>query len=141
MSSDDPKGYEVGKGKPPDTHKFKPGQSGNPGGRPKGSKSWQTVFKNELFSEIGLKEQGKELKVTKLEAFAKRLVSDALSGNPKALGELLRQINLHVSDQMGAEAKDLPAAEDDVRLLLKYAAKAVAAEMNEGGQDELSDKF
>lgn len=123
---------KVGYGNPPDHSKYKPGESGNPGGRPKGSKSWQTVFKNEIFSEIGLKEQGVELKVTKLEAFAKRLVSDALSGNPRALGELLRQINLHVSDPSGAEVSDLPASEEDVLLLLKYAAKAVDVKLQQG---------
>ena len=29
--------YEVGYGKPPKATRFKPGKSGNPGGRPKGS--------------------------------------------------------------------------------------------------------
>lgn len=132
---------KVGYKTPPDHTKYQPGQSGNPGGRPKGSKSWQTVFKNEMFSEVGLKEQGVEMKVTKLEAFAKRLVSDALAGNPKALGELLRQINLHISDATGNAASDLPASEADVRLLLRYAAKAVDAELKQGGQNEPPNQF
>ena len=29
--------YDIGYGKPPDKHRFKKGQSGNPGGRPKGA--------------------------------------------------------------------------------------------------------
>lgn len=33
-----------------------------------------------------------------MEAFAKRLVSDALAGNSKALGELLRQVNRYFGD-------------------------------------------
>ena len=32
-------GYEVGNGKPPEHSRFKPGQSGNPRGRPKGAKN------------------------------------------------------------------------------------------------------
>ena len=31
--------YEVGYGKPPVASQYKPGQCGNPGGRPKGSKT------------------------------------------------------------------------------------------------------
>lgn len=132
---------DVGYGKPPDANRFKPGQSGNPGGRPKGSKSWKTVIENELSTEIGLKEQGVELKVSKMEAFAKRLVSDALAGNPKALGELLRQLNKYFGDATPAEAKDLPASEADVRLLLKYAEKALKTKGQNGGGDEHTNEF
>lgn len=32
-------GYEVGYGKPPKSTRFKKGQSGNPGGRPRGASS------------------------------------------------------------------------------------------------------
>ena len=131
----------VGYGNPPDSYKFKPGQSGNPGGRPKGSKSWKSVIEAELGMEIGLKEQGLELKVTKMEAFAKRLVSDALAGNPKALGELLRQLNKYFGDATPADAKNLPASEADVRLLLKYAEKAIRTSGEIGGADEQPDEF
>lgn len=139
--ADDKNNSTGGYGKPPDAHKFKPGQSGNPGGRPKGSKSWKTVIEAELSAEIGLKEQGVDMKVSKMEAFAKRLVSDALAGNPKALGELLRQLNKYFSEEKSAVAKDLPASEADVRLLLKYAQKAALANELKGGQDEQSDEF
>ncbi len=131
----------VGYGNPPDAHKFKPGHSGNPGGRPKGSKSWKSVIEAELSTEIGLKEQGVELKVTKMEAFAKRLVSDALTGNPKALGELLRQLNKYFRDVTPAEAKDLPASEADIRLLLKYAERALKTTVQDGGDNDDSNKF
>ena len=124
-----------GYGNPPDDHKFKPGQSGNPGGRPKGSKSWRTVIEAELATSIGLKEQGVELKVTKMETFAKRLVSDALAGNSKALGELLRQVNRYFGDVTAAETKDLPASDADVQLLLKYAQKAVAEQESGAGDN------
>jgi len=141
MSGEKPEGYLVGKGKPPKDKQFKPGQSGNPGGRPKGSKSWKSVIEAELSTEIGLKEHGVNLKVSKMEAFAKRLVSDALAGNPKALGELLRQLNKYFGEASVDEAKKLPANEADVRLLLKYAQKAVLADARTGGYDEQSDEF
>ena len=41
MSKDDKDAdYEVGYGKPPETTRFKKGQSGNPKGRPAGAKGW-----------------------------------------------------------------------------------------------------
>ena len=42
--------YEVGCGKPPKEYQFKPGQSGNPRGRPKAKKSGTMGF-SELLNE------------------------------------------------------------------------------------------
>ena len=40
--------HSVGYGRPPEATRFKPGQSGNPKGRPKGSKNLRTLFAEEL---------------------------------------------------------------------------------------------
>lgn len=134
---DQPSGYKS----PPLHSQFQPGQSGNPGGRPKGAKSLKSVLQDELAQEINLSEQGVHSKVTKLEALAKRLVGDALSGKARPLSELLRQINLHLPDSERAEKQDLPASDDDVRLLLKYASKAVDAQLRGEGNNDPSDEF
>lgn len=42
---------EVGKGKPPVEHQFKPGQSGNPKGKPKGTKHISTWIQEMLNDE------------------------------------------------------------------------------------------
>ena len=76
--SKDPIGY----GKPPKKHQFKSGTSGNPKGRPKGAMSLKTALQRELEAKLVVKERGKAKKVSKLEALAKRLVTDALNGNP-----------------------------------------------------------
>jgi hypothetical protein len=42
------KDYEVGYGRPPIHTRFKPGQSGNPAGRPKGAQNFATEIAAEL---------------------------------------------------------------------------------------------
>ena len=44
--------YEVGYGKPPRKSQFKPGQSGNPKGRPKGRKGFSTILVEELSEDL-----------------------------------------------------------------------------------------
>ena len=46
--SDDKQNSAVGYGRPPVNRQFKPGQSGNPRGRPKGSKNFATIFAEAL---------------------------------------------------------------------------------------------
>lgn len=49
-------GYEVGYARPPVATRFKPGQSGNPGGRPKGAKNRLPAFHEERMKQIILDE-------------------------------------------------------------------------------------
>lgn len=56
-------GYEVGYGKPPETTRFKPGKSGNPGGRPKGSKNKRLAAHEEPFKNVILKEAYREIDI------------------------------------------------------------------------------
>lgn len=139
MAEQDPKD-KIGFGNPPKEHRFQKGQSGNPGGRLRGSKSWKRVIEDELAKEVNLKEQGVAATVTKLEALATRLVTDALNGNSRALGELLKQLNRHF-DEPDAAAHDLPATDDDVRLLMKYAQRAVAGRQIQEAVDDTSQEF
>lgn len=116
----------IGYGKPPKKSQFKPGKSGNPKGRPKGAISLKTALQCELETKLVVKEQGKTRKMSKLEALAKRLVTDALNGNPRALAELLRQVNLHLPDEQDLDTGQLPAAKDDAAILMAFAKRAAA---------------
>lgn len=49
-------GYEVGYAKPPEATRFRPGQSGNPRGRPKGAKNRRPALHEERMKEIILDE-------------------------------------------------------------------------------------
>lgn len=82
--------YEVGYGKPPKHSRFKTGQSGNPKGRPKGANGVTACLRRELESRITIREENRELRVSKAEAIAKRLTAVALKGDMKALLALLK---------------------------------------------------
>ena len=77
--------YAVGFGKPPRSSQFKPGQSGNPSGRPKGSQSLRTKIANVLTSKIVKREGDKEKTITAIEGMVWKQVESGLKGNERAL--------------------------------------------------------
>ena len=86
--------YEVGYRRPPAGGQFKKGASGNPKGRPKGSRNFLTLLDKELSQRIVVTENGKKKSLTRLEAMVKRMVAGALQGDQKqllALVEILRR--------------------------------------------------
>jgi hypothetical protein len=82
--------YTVGYGKPPEHARFKKGQSGNPRGRPKGSKNLLTLIQEELDRPIAVREDGRSRKVRAREALVKRLVHKGLSGHDRSIETLLK---------------------------------------------------
>jgi hypothetical protein len=83
--------YEVGFSKPPRSTQFKPGQSGNPAGRPRGAKNFATAIEDELRVPVTVTENGKRKRISKREVIAKHLVNKAASGDLKAIPLLLSE--------------------------------------------------
>jgi Family of unknown function (DUF5681) len=77
--------YEIGWGKPPKSMRWRPGQSGNPKGRPRAKKNQLRLFREALEQKIRIEERGKERTITIIEAIIKRFVSQALKGDLKAI--------------------------------------------------------
>ena len=84
-------GYEVGYCQPPKHTRFKPGNSGNPKGRPKGAKNEVTILRNILNRQIDSRQDGKVRKISVLEGILLRFTEDALKGNPKSAAFLLNR--------------------------------------------------
>ena len=76
--------YAVGYRRPPVRSRFKPGVSGNPSGRRKGSKNIRTIFEKILGEEISLREGSVTKKITKAEAIVRSLVIGAMKGDPRS---------------------------------------------------------
>jgi Family of unknown function (DUF5681) len=108
--------YKVGNKKPPLQTQFKPGQSGNPSGRPKGRSNFGTILLKEIHKTIPATINGKSVKVTKKEAFARALVMDGITKGPQSKTLLLNFLNQQEAHEAAeAEAKKKAAAEEPVQ--------------------------
>src|SRR6266403_4023016 len=115
----DPDEDDIGYGKPPRAHQFKPGKSGNPKGRPKGAKSEETILRDLLQQKISLNERGKARRITIHEGIFRRIIEDCLKGNTKSAAFLL---NRHHAITAG-EPMESGLGEDDEAVLEAYLEK------------------
>ena len=84
--------YEVGFGKPPQHTRFKPGQSGNPNGRPKGTKNLKTDLAEELHEQIIVHEGGTAKAVSKQRAMLKSLTARAIQADARAAAIIIEMM-------------------------------------------------
>src|SRR5205085_661031 len=92
--------YDVGFGKPPRSTQFKPGQSGNTTGRPRGAKNFATALEQELKSLVTITENGRRKRASKGELVVKHLVNKSAAGDLKAIPLLLNEIRARESKAM-----------------------------------------
>lgn len=85
--------YDVGYGKPPVTSRFKPGQSGNPRGRPKGARNrlpalnderLKTIVLQEAYRTIKVRDGNRNMTVPMAQAIIRTLAVNAAKGNNRA---------------------------------------------------------
>jgi Family of unknown function (DUF5681) len=80
-----PRQYSVGYGRPPVHSRFKPGQPGNPKGRPKGSRNDVAEELRKFYAtKVVIREGGKKRRVTRLEALAWSQWNRAMQGDQRA---------------------------------------------------------
>lgn len=119
---------------PPVHSRFKPGRSGNPGGRKKGSRNFRTLLKEVMESEIELTERVKGTKrvVPLVEALLLRLAQDGLEGNPRAIENLLSRYERY-ADGSNAVPEELP--EDDEQMLEEYLTRRERRSRGESSEE------
>jgi hypothetical protein len=111
---------DIGYRKPPREHTWKPGRSGNPKGRPKGSKNESTILREVLQHKIDIRgKTGRVRKISVLEGIHLKVADDALRGNIKSAGFLLNRYAVMVSGEL--ERQDL--SDDDREVLEAFARR------------------
>lgn len=131
-----PKGaatYEIGHGKPPLHTRFKPGQSGNPGGRKKGARNLKTVIADILETEIELIENGRARKRPLIDALILKLVQEALSGDTRAIRDLLDRYERVTA--ASEERADEPLREDEAIIRRALNRETDAAGLESGNAE------
>jgi hypothetical protein len=145
----DPKGrkppdYEIGYRRPPRATQFAAGKSGNPRGRPKGSRPIGSIIQGVFHKKITVTENGKTRRISTLEVVFRRLSNDAMRGDPGAI-----KLSLSLMERYG----DAPESSielgallaEDRAILAEYSLKPVedvvgpAPDADDQGADEDGD--
>ena len=129
--------YSVGFKKPPRQTQFKPGQSGNPSGRPKKrAMSFAESFEKELntfiFGTIG----GKRRRFTKQDAIVKHQIKKAIDGDQRSTEFVLRVLESRSVEQ----AEQLSPILNEMRAInAMHKAAREAASRGLGDSETIDD--
>lgn len=128
------KKYSVGYSKPPEASRFKPGESGNPNGRPKLATSLGTQLKKILGRKIPVTEKGVARKMTLQEVMLTSVATNAAKGDLKSVGFLVRLYQVYEHDTTSELLDPKRLSDDDQSLINAFLTKNTA-----GGQSNDSN--
>lgn len=128
--TDKPNEERVGYGHPPREHRFKPGTSGNPRGRPKGARGLKTLVQELLDETVPVTVAGKRSRISKLKAALERMAQRALvDGDMRAIEKML-----HYAERYDQEAviQDAGLEPDDEALIARHVHRLRATGAADG---------
>ncbi len=111
---DDSVGYK----KPPKSHQFRPGQSGNPNGRPKGARNFKSDLRDELSEMTSFRDCGHEISISKQRAGSRdrsclRPASDQRSQQDCSRHQFFHGVNNHGYCYQETGADQIPGLRDE----------------------------
>jgi hypothetical protein len=115
--------YHVGYGKPPKRHQFRPGQSGNREGRPKGAKNAATTLREILDRKIEVRTGSILRKIRVLDAILTRIAETALKGDTKAAAFLLQRYDMAATAPEHANNTTTPEEQEIIDTYLESYLK------------------
>lgn len=126
--------YTVGYGKPPRNSQFSKGQSGNPAGRPKGTKNLKTDLMEELQERILVREAGGEKQLSKQRALLKSITAKAIKGDTRAANIILSMV-LRVLEDDPDPGAETPLSSEEWDILRTLEARLPDGPDTDSGAD------
>src|SRR5215472_5558815 len=127
---------EASYGKPPKRTQFKPGQSGNPKGRPKGVKNFETDLQETLRATVEIKNANGTRTMTTVQAALQTLAEKAVAGDTRASQQLFNLILRSPRDNK-SEAPAILLDNDDRAILDEYYYDRRAREAEQAASGSL----
>jgi hypothetical protein len=112
--------YDIGYKRPPKDHQFRKGRSGNPRGRPKGSKGFATLVRENLAKPVQVRLDGKTRTVSFGEAILMRTLRDAVSGGKRAAEQGLKLMERFGPPEEKAEEPELDLSQFTTKELTEF---------------------
>jgi hypothetical protein len=107
--------------------RFKPGVSGNPKGRPKGSRPVGALLQQIIQQKIVVTENGKTRRLPVMEIMLRRLANDAMRGEPRSIKFLLSLLE-HYGDSSQTTLQLSEMLAEDAEILAEYLDETTVAE-------------
>jgi hypothetical protein len=114
--TDEEASYEIGYGKPPRESRFQKGVSGNPKGRPGGSRNLASAVLRESRKKVAINDSRGRREITKLEAALMQLANRSAQGDLRATREFIPLVEKS-EESTAAGAGPLAFAELDQKML------------------------
>jgi hypothetical protein len=114
-----PADYNVGYRRPPKPTQFTAGKSGNPKGRPKGSRPLGAVLQDIIQQKVSVTENGKTRRLPAVEVMLRRLANDAMRSDQRAIKLLLSLVDRYAESPETARQLREMLAEDEA-ILAQY---------------------
>ncbi|NIV77150.1 MAG: hypothetical protein GWN37_20655 [Gammaproteobacteria bacterium] len=117
--------YEIGYAKPPKHSRFKKGRSGNPQGRPKGTRNFKTDLRDVLQESVTVRINGRPVRLSSQGAVLKQLQAGAVKGERHSRDRFLDYAERYAEEQ-SAEDAERALSQDNQDILERYKARTIA---------------